>query len=129
MRQEWIEATENLIEALLASAAFKTLKEAHVTLHRANDLEPLMAAYQKDKTRFDEARRFGIHHPDLKAIKTAYQKSKTVLFNDPRVQQYLEAHSTLQSLLSQLAHRLGESVSKSIKAPVSMRSFMEDFHG
>lgn len=129
MRQEWIEATEKLIEALLESEAFTTLKKAHVTLHQATALEPLMATYQNDKARFDEARRFGEHHPDLKAIKSAFQDSKTRLFSDPRVQQYLTAHSNYQTLLSTIAARLGESVSKSIKAPLSMRSFMEDFHG
>jgi cell fate (sporulation/competence/biofilm development) regulator YlbF (YheA/YmcA/DUF963 family) len=129
MRQEWLEATENLIAELLDSSLYKTLETAHVTLHQAKDLEPLIERYTHDKSRFDEARRFGQHHPDLKAIKAAFQASKTALFNDVRVQTYLSAHSALQAFLSTLATRLGESVSKSIKAPLSMRAFMEEPHG
>lgn len=69
----------------------------------------------KEKKQFEEVKRFGQYHPDYQEIKSKLDQTLLIIEQNENIQKFKKAENRLDDLLYQVAHILGQSISKSIK--------------
>ena len=114
MDNELMKKTEALIKAVQDSPPYIKLKEAHKVITTDPALQAKIAAFNDAKTIYENTKKYGKHHPNLRAAQLELQRSKQALFMCPEIQTYKKYETQLQAHLDSIATKLGKTVSSTI---------------
>ncbi|GEM_PF-1952471 len=108
-----IKMIDDVIEYFVDSAPLLRVKEAEKAFTDSVN-KALLDAYRHAQSEYQETRKYGRHHPDLKATQKAFQTAKAELYSQPFMQEYLAAYQALQTELDALSSALASSISPQI---------------
>ncbi len=108
-----IQLVDDVIAYFLKSDAFQAVIDAEKAFEQP-DHQRLIQTYQTAQQAYQETKKYGSHHPDLKATQHAFQKAKAELFGQPFMKTYLKAYQTLQTELDGFSNDLAKTISSQI---------------
>lgn len=108
-----IQMVDDVIAYVLKSDQFKAVIEAEKAFETPAH-QALIKTYQKARDAYQETKKYGTHHPDLKPTQQAFQKAKTALFEQPFMKTYLTAYQALQTELDAFSNELAKTISSQI---------------
>ena len=83
-------------------------------------INKLSQVFKKVEDKYNEAKKYGKYHPDLKKLKLQLQEMKVKLYTNELVQEYKTLESKLQSKLDEISTHIANAISKQVKHPVEL---------
>jgi len=120
MEQKLLEQTYQLIDAIKNREDYKALIILDQKIKDDEELTYLIEQFNDSKIKYDEVRKYGKYHPDLKTVKKQFQVDKVNLFSHEHIKAYKAAEKSLQAFLDEVAYRLGKTVSDSVKTSTNL---------
>lgn len=117
MKQSWLDATYDVIDEIKSQENYKEWVALRKTIAEDPTIQVLVKAYQKTANKYEEAKQYGSHHPDLKAYQLAFSQAKQQLYTHPIVMRYKELEKTIQRQLDDISRAIATSISPKIKHP------------
>ena len=117
MKQEWIECTYDLVDEIKEQPTFKRLMELQQQLDENEQLQQLITAFQKTNIKYEEVRKYGKYHPDLKDVQKQFQQAKSNLYSHPLIVEYKQLEQQIQKQLDTISKTIATSISNKIKYP------------
>lgn len=114
---ELMEAAEQLGHQINDSEEVKQYLELKTEIQTNAEAQLLIKAFEKIKEDFEEAKRFGIFHPNYHEAKEKMEYYQEKLNDHPLIGQYLKIEQQIDQLLFQVSHIIARSVSKDVKVP------------
>lgn len=108
-----IKMIDDVIEYFVKSALLSRVKEAEKAFADPVN-KALLDGYRQAQSEYQETRKYGRHHPDLKTTQKTFQTAKAKLYSQPFMQEYLAAYQALQTELDALSSALASSISPQI---------------
>ncbi len=115
MDQTKIELAYELVDEIKTSEDYKRYLDALNKVETNPEVQRLSKHFKEAEEKYNEAKQYGVHHPDLKQRQRQFQETKKILFEHPDVQDYKVREKTLQQKLDTVASKLASSISKRIK--------------
>lgn len=81
------------------------------------DIKTLISDFNKIKIKYEEVRKYGKYHPNLKDVQLQLQAIKEQVFEHPVIKEYKQLEKHLQKVLDQVSKEIATSVSNNIKHP------------
>ncbi len=106
-----------LADEINESHEVKEYLNAKHKLDQDPEAQKLIQEFNKAKSKFEEARRFGRYHPDYQETKEQAMALVKKVQEYPSVHACLEKEKRLDQLLHQVSLTIAHSVSKSVKVP------------
>lgn len=117
MKQEIIECTYELVDELKSSTEYKRLLELKTVMEEDPLIIQLVEEFRKWNTTYEDVRKYGKYHPDLKRTQIAFSNAKKALYEHPVVAEYKRLEQNLQQLLDHISSAIATSISTKIKHP------------
>jgi cell fate (sporulation/competence/biofilm development) regulator YlbF (YheA/YmcA/DUF963 family) len=118
MAQLLLEAYE-LADSINESEEVKRYLACKKRLEEDPEAQSLIRKFQKIKELYEEAKRFGIFHPNYHEAKEQAEAFRNTMRSHPVIRDYLEAEERLDQLLYAVSLTIAHSVSDSIKVPAN----------
>ncbi len=122
MNQETVEKVYRLVDEIKGTDAYKTMLQKHREIEADEHVQALIASFKKAEANYNEAQKYGKHHPNLKHRKQAFSEAKAELYNHPLVKAYKQAEKSLQERLDAIGTHIAASVSKRIRVDTRLSS-------
>ncbi len=117
MEEKVIRALYNLVDEIKTEKAYLRL----IKLKKIIETDPIIIsqvqAFNKAKTKYYEAAKYGKYHPDLKITKQELAKTKEALFINEIVKEYKQLEKEVQTSLNTISKKIAQSVSPKVKYP------------
>ena len=81
------------------------------------EVKSLIAAFNKQKRKYEEVSKYGKYHPDLKKVQLDLAAIKQRVFTHDIIKEYKEKERELQKILNELSMDIAKSVSNKVKHP------------
>jgi len=117
MKQTWLNATYDLIEEIKAQDNYKRLVALNEQIATSEEIQRLVAAFRTTSERYEESKKYGTYHPDLKRDQLAFSEAKQNLYTHPVVMEYKRLEKDLQRQLDEISTTIATSISPKIKHP------------
>ena len=117
MKQEIIETTYELVDEMKSSVSYKRLLELHDIVENNGDIKVLVERFKKANAQYDEVKKYGGYHPDLKNVQRGFSEAKKTLYEHPIVAEYKQLEQLLQKQLDHISATIATSISTKIKHP------------
>lgn len=123
-----IDMAEIILEAYQLADELKNSPEIKEYLLRKKQMEQcseavsLIKEFQIAKEHYEEAKRFGIFHPNYYEAKERAEALQQDLFKQEQIRAFKEAEEKVELLLFQISRTIAEAISPSIKVPNDLDS-------
>lgn len=117
MNTTWLHATYDLVDEMKGTKEYKRLLELKQVIATDSSLQELITQFHKASTKYDEVKKYGTHHPDLKRVQATFSKQKQTLYTHPVVREYKQLEKAIQSKLDLISKTVATSISTKIKHP------------
>lgn len=91
-------------------------------LQEDQEAQQIIKDFQRVKERYEEAKRFGIFHPNYHEAKEEALRFQEKLQAHPTIQAFLKAEEELDTLLHDVSTLIAQAVSDTIKVPSNHRN-------
>lgn len=122
---ETLDTTELLLGAyqladqINESDEVKRYLECRRRLQKDPEAQRIIKEFQQIKDQYEEAKRFGIFHPNYHEAKEKALNFQKEMHNHPTIRAFLKAEEELDSLLHEISVVIAHAVSDSIKVPAN----------
>jgi len=117
MKQEIIESVYELVDEIKSKEAYKRLLELRKVVDNDSEISVLIEQFQHWNTTYDELKKYGKYHPDLKRVQQSFTTAKIALYEHPIVAEYKRLENELQQELNRISASIASSVTTKIKHP------------
>lgn len=117
MKENVLNAVYALVDEIKNKTEYVRLLELKKIIAEDAKIIDLITIFNKTNKEFDEAAKYGTHHPDLLKIKTNLTNAKVALYTNEIVSEYKKLEKEIQSLLDLVSRKIANSVSPKIKSP------------
>lgn len=117
-----IEATYALIDDIKKDRPFNAVKKYKKDIAQNKEVQTMIETFSKAKEDYDDARQYGLYHPDLSKYKKKLSNAKNQLYKHPVVKAYKAAENDLQQQLDTIADSLAQAISKHINVDMSLKT-------
>lgn len=117
MNTTWLHATYDLVDEIKQKNEYQRLIELQQVIQSDPILQDLITQFQKASTTYDDVKKYGSHHPDLKRVQALFAEKKQTLYSHPVVREYKTLEKQLQRTLDHISATLASSISPKIKHP------------
>lgn len=111
MNSELIYHIDNVIREIEHHDAYKALLSKREMLDNNNDVKTLVQTFKDKEAAYNDVKKYGQHHPDLKAVRRDFQQAKQALFENSDVQTYKTLEKTIQTILDDIVIQIQEAIS------------------
>ena len=125
MDSELLKIADLVILEIQQMPEYKRWIDTNRLIELDKDIQSLMSAFNQSKSRYEEAKKYGEYHPNLKQYRSQYQKAKTALFSHPTVIEHKNAEKAVQSVLLTLSKNIATSVSTRVPYQTALSSYSE----
>jgi cell fate (sporulation/competence/biofilm development) regulator YlbF (YheA/YmcA/DUF963 family) len=80
----------------------------------AEHLQPLIEAFNQAKSRFEDASKYGKHHPDFKQASAVLMIAKSALYQTPEYKAFQTAQATLNLYLGEVSRKLTQMLASTL---------------
>ncbi|MFC7441320.1 YlbF family regulator [Laceyella putida] len=108
-----------LADKINESEEVKRYLECQRRLQEDEEAQRIIKEFQQIKDRYEEAKRFGIFHPNYHEAKEAAFRYQKEMRNHATIRAFLKAEEELDSLLHEVSLMIAQAVSDSIKVPAN----------
>jgi len=115
MDQKKIELAYELVDEIKQSETYLRYLDNLNAVERSSEVQTLSNRFKVSEEKYNNAKQYGKHHPDLKQRQRDFQVSKKALFEHPAVRAFKASEKALQQTLDGVAARVAESISTRIK--------------
>jgi cell fate (sporulation/competence/biofilm development) regulator YlbF (YheA/YmcA/DUF963 family) len=120
MEVDIINAVYDMIDEMKQGKEYQRLLFLHQTIKSNNEINELSQGFKKIEEKYNEAKKYGKYHPDLKKLKLQLQEMKVKLYTNKTVEEYKTLESKLQSQLDEISTHIANAISKQVKHPVEL---------
>ncbi len=120
MEDKLIEKTYDLLDEIKSTPAYQGLLTLNKQINADEHVKQLITLFKTSEAKYNDAKRYGKHHPDLKQYKAEFQKASYELFRHPLVKQYKVYERELNTLLETIASELAAIVSPRLSVKKSL---------
>lgn len=117
MNTTWLNRTYDLVDEIKDTEEYKRLLELKTLIETDPALQELVLQYQKTSEKYEDVKKYGTHHPDLKRVQATFSKQKQILYTHPVVREYKSLEKQIQSTLDLISKTVATSISTKIKHP------------
>ncbi len=117
MNQQILEKVYDVVDEMKNSDAYKRLMELKQLMEQSPEVQAKAALFQKQYERYEEVKRYGKFHPDLKTTQKVFQEAKIALYEDLFVSEYKQLEQTIQKELDTISKTIATTISHKIKHP------------
>lgn len=117
MNQEQINKVYELIDDIKQSDVYLQLVDLNMTIKESAEIQEKQRLFLKLRDKYEDVKKYGKYHPDLKRIQHEFSIAKEALYNIDEVKRYKQNEKELQKVLDQISIELGQSVSSLIPVP------------
>ncbi len=117
MNTDLINKTYDLVDEIKDTKTYKRLLELSGIIKKSDAISELIYEFNKDKTKLQEAQKYGKYHPDLKKIQLNLKDSKEKLYNNDIIKEYKSCEKEIQKILNGISKELANTISSKIKYP------------
>lgn len=117
MNSELLQKTYELIDEIKSLKQYKRLKELSLIINQNQEIRTMIETFNKYKLKYEEASKYGSHHPDLKQIQINLKDAKEILYNNDIIKEYKDCEKQIQSILNNVSKEIAQTVSNKIKHP------------
>jgi len=117
MNQLWLDTTYQLVDEIKNENAYKRLLDLKQIIATDTGLQHLISEFQTANKKYEETRKYGKHHPDLKRVQASFAKHKKILYTHPVVSEYKQLEKLVQSNLDIISKTIATSISSKMKHP------------
>lgn len=117
MKQETLDLTYQVIDEIKQSEDYIRLQELHQIIETDSHIIKLIESFNKYKEKYQEVKKYGKYHPDLKQVQAQFAKSKTELYENEIIKEYKELEKRIQQTLDQISTDIANAISNKIKHP------------
>ncbi|SFI99006.1 Cell fate regulator YlbF, YheA/YmcA/DUF963 family (controls sporulation, competence, biofilm development) [Thermoflavimicrobium dichotomicum] len=107
----------HLADQINESEEVKNYLQLKKKLQENEEAQRLIKEFQRVKSLYEEAQRFGIFHPNYHEAKEKAERFQKKLRQHPLISAYLEAEEKLDQLLYEVSATIAHSISETIKVP------------
>lgn len=111
MNNELINYIDNVIKEIEEHDAYKALLTKQKMLDNNTEVMALIHTFKEKEAAYNDVKKYGQHHPDLKTVRRAFQQAKQTLFEHDDVQTYKMLEKTIQSILDDIVIQIQETIS------------------
>lgn len=132
MTSDWalvLDEVEQLNKMILSSEPLKALQQAHAAVYSDSELVSKIQAFTKTKELYEDVQRFGKYHPDYHQVMKTIRIQKRELDLDERIAKLKLAENDYQDLLDEISVIIAQTISPSVKVPVSNPFFASSSSG
>ena len=112
-----INATYDVVDEIKSSKEYQRLVYLSRYINENEDIQSLIKAFKKAETKYNDAKKYGKYHPDLKKIKEDLQVAKVNLYTNDIVEELKTLEGNIQKQLDNVAKSIATSISKKVKYP------------
>ena len=120
MKAEIIDAVYDLVDEIKDKKEYKRLLQLKDIIENDELIIKLISNFNKAKTKYMEAAKYGRHHPDIKEVQTSLARCKEELFTNEIVSEYKKLEKEIQNYLDSISREIAQCVSPKIKYPNEM---------
>ena len=113
MTDSLITLTDQTIEEWMHSESFQAVKAAQEKLNDET-VKSLLESFRLAQENYQDAKKYGKHHPDLGRYSKAFQEAKVALYTHPLMVDYQMASQHFQQQLDAFTQALAHTISKQI---------------
>ena len=117
MNTDILQKTYDLVDEIKALEVYKELLKLNKIINEDQTILHLVEAFNKQKNKYEEAKKYGKYHPDLKQIQLNLQVAKENLYNNDIIVSYKKCEKEIQSLLNNISKELATTISSKINHP------------
>ncbi|MFW6319076.1 MAG: YlbF family regulator [Bacillota bacterium] len=121
MNNELINYIDNVIKEIEQHNAYQALLIKQRALDNNKEVMALIEAFKETETAYNEVKKYGQHHPDLKTVRRAFQQAKQTLFEHEDVRTYKTLEKTIQSILDDIVIQIQETISPRVGVKTESR--------
>ncbi len=111
MNSELIYYIDNVIKEIEEHDAYKALLTKRDTLESNADVQALIQTFKAKESAYNDIKKYGKHHPDLKTVRREFQQAKQTLFEHEDVRIYKTLERTIQAILDDIVIQIQETIS------------------
>lgn len=115
MKQEVLTLAYELVDEIKDSETYRAYRHADQAVRESDEVKMLSKAFKETEEKYNDAKQYGKHHPDLKKRQKAFQNAKKALYDHPLVKDQKEKERALQTMLDDIGSTLAKSVSPRLK--------------
>lgn len=117
MNTDLLNKTYDLIDEIKRHKSYVRLLELKKLIEENQSILALIEAFNKEKSKYEEAKQYGKYHPDLQQIQLKLKEAKENLYNNDIIIEYKKCEKDIQMILNNISKELAQTVSSKIKHP------------
>ncbi len=117
MNMDLLNKTYDLVDEIKDLDVYIKLLELHKEMTTSTEIIGLIEMFTKANIKYDEASKYGKHHPDLKQTQLSLQEAKENLYNNDIIKEYKKCEKEIQKILNHISKEIANTVSHKIKHP------------
>ncbi len=115
MTQEVLTLAYELVDEIKSSDTYLAFKRVDRLVRESTEVQELSKTFKEAEEKYNDAKKYGKHHPDLKKRQKAFREAKKSLYEHPLVKKHKETERALQTMLDEIGDTLAKSVSTRLK--------------
>lgn len=115
MKTEIMMKTYEVVDEIKSTKAYQELLVLSQKINNNSNLLHLIDEHKKWQKKYEDVKKYGKYHPDLKKVSYEFSLAKETLYTDPLFVEYKKREKEVEKMLNSLSATLAQAVSEKIR--------------